>query len=652
MKPASAPPPAIRDVGLVHRARDDDEDLELQRPLEWSLIRRLFTYTAPVRRKLTWLSVFTLIRAAQLPALAWMTSLIITGPIARGDPAGLAWGIAGFALLALSTDGVFHFRQRYALEIGERVVTGLRAEVFARTQRQPMSFFHRVKLGRIIGRVTSDVEALRVGIQDVLFVSAIQAGQMIFAAVVMAWSDWTLFLVVLGLAPILWVINRHFRTRLSHYSRAASDSFSRITATLAESVNGIRVTQGFVRQERNAGLFRHLLADHSLFSIALARTSAILTPLLELNSQFFVAILLMFGGWRVVHGHMDIGALITFFLLANQFFAPIAIIGTQYNQALVAMAGAERVFKLIDTKPDWEDAPDAVPLPDPRAARGASEVTSDKGQVARAEGRQAGGAAGGAGMRVEFDRVTFGYDPARPVLHDVSFTAEPGQTIALVGHTGSGKSSIINLVAKFYLPTAGELRIDGREIRGLTGVSLHRQTGMVQQQNFLFSGTVLENIRAARPEATREEVRAAAARLDCIDVLDALPRGLDTDVGERGAALSVGERQLVCFTRALLADPRLVILDEATSAIDALTEARLQAALLKLLAGRTSFVVAHRLSTIRHADCVLVLDQGRVIERGTHRELLDRGGSYAALYRQFVQMDEGAPNGEKPVSKV
>lgn len=615
------PPPAIQipDRGLVRRIRDDDEEEEIQKPLEWSLIRRLFTYAAPVQGKLTALSVMTLIRSAQLPAFAWLTSLIINGPIAKGDQTALAFGVGAYALLALWTDGMFHFRQRYALEIGETVVNGLRAEVFAKTQRQTMSFFHRVKIGRIIGRVTSDVEALRVGIQDVLFVSAIQAGQMLFAAVVMAWSDWVLFLVVLGLAPLLWVINRHFRVRLSHYSRAATDSFSRVTATLAESVNGIRVTQGFVRQQTNAGLFRDLLADHSRYSIALARTSAILTPLLELNSQFFVAILLMFGGWRVYHGYMDIGGLITFFLLANQFFAPIAIIGNQYNQALVAMAGAERVFKLIDTKPDWEDAPGAVALPDPRAT-----------------------APGGAvpGMAVEFRGVTFGYDPARPVLHVVSFAAAPGQTVALVGHTGSGKSSIINLATKFYLPTAGELLVDGREIRTVTAQSLHRQTGIVQQQNFLFSGTVLENIRLARPEATEAEVRTAAARLDCLDILDALPRGLHTEVGERGAALSVGQRQLVCFTRAMLADPRLVILDEATSSIDALTEARLQRALVALLRGRTSFVVAHRLSTIRHADLVLVLDQGRIIERGTHAGLLALGGSYAALYRQFVQVDD------------
>lgn len=245
-------------------------------------------------------------------------------------------------------------------------------------------------------------------------------------------------------------------------------------------------------------------------------------------------------------------------------------------------------------------------------------------------------------MRVEFRNVTFGYDPARPILHDISFTAEPGQTVALVGHTGSGKSTIVNLAGKFHLPTSGAVLVDGRDLATVTGGSLHRQMGLVPQQNHLFSGPVLDNLRLGRPGATEAEVLAAAAALGCRDLFEALPRGLATEVGERGAALSVGQRQLVCFTRALLADPRLVVLDEATSAIDAVTEARLQDALVRLLRGRTSFIVAHRLSTIRHAHLVLVLDQGRIIERGTHPELLRAGGTYAALYRQFVQVDDDA----------
>jgi ATP-binding cassette subfamily B protein len=586
----------------------DREDEPRQRPLEFRLIRRLMSYTRPYAAKRNWLLLTVVLRSIQLPALTWVIAAVIKGPVERRDLAGVGWGAAGFAALAVFTQFVMHYRQRLALELGEAVVCDVRNALFAHLQRMPMKWFHRTKVGRVISRMTSDIEDVRIGVQEVLFVSLVQVGQMLVAAAAMLWYDATLFLIVLALAPVIWFINNHFHRRLSTALRNMRESFSRVTATLAESVIGIRVTQGFVRHEENARLFEELATDHSRYNTVVMRTHGLFIPLLELNNQVFIAVLLLIGGYRVLRPEAltNVGDLVGFFFMANLFFSPISVLGNQYNQAMTAMAGAERLFGLLDTPPEWSDPPDAIELP---ALSG----------------------------RIELEHVTFGYDPERPVLHDVSFVAEPGQTIAFVGHTGSGKTSIINLIAKFYLPTSGRVLVDGHDITRVSQDSLHRQMGIVLQQNFLFHGTVADNIRVGKPDAAFEEVVRAVRQLDCLDLLASLPRGFDTQVGERGVTLSVGQRQLICFARALLADPRILILDEATSSIDSQTESRLQAALRVLLAGRTSFVVAHRLSTIRHADQVLVLDHGRIVERGCHDELLRQGGVYASLYRRFAQ---------------
>jgi ABC-type multidrug transport system fused ATPase/permease subunit len=586
-----------------HEEREPDE-----RPLDMGLIVRLFSYTRPYARKRNWLLVAVVLRSIQMPSLTWLVAAIIRGPIAGGDGRGIAIGVLAFLALAMSTQVVMHFRQRLALELGEAVVFDLRNEIFSRLQSLPMSFFGRTKLGRIISRMSSDVEDVRVGIQEVLFVSLVLLGQMSVAAAFMLWYDAKLFLLVLGLAPVLWVINYYFRRKMSTALRLLRESFSRVTATLAESVNGIRVTQGFVRQDVNAQMFGELIADHAEYNATVNRTQGFFLPLLDLNNQFFVAALLLVGGYQVLQpgSTTDVGNLVGFLFMSTVFLSPITQLGNQYNQALTAMAGAERVFNLLDTRPDWVEPNSAAAL-DPMRGR------------------------------VEFHGLSFGYDPERLVLHDITFTAKPGETIALVGHTGGGKTSIINLIAKFYLPTSGQLLIDGVEIRRIKGESLHRQIGIVLQNNFLFSGTVLDNIRVGRPAASDAEVIDAVRQLDCLDLIESLPDGFQTQVGERGNSLSLGQRQAICFARAMLADPRILILDEATSSVDTITEARIQRALRVLLEGRTSFVIAHRLSTIRHADQVLVLDHGRIIERGTHASLLSADGHYADLYRRFVE---------------
>jgi ATP-binding cassette, subfamily B, bacterial len=572
-----------------------------QRPLDWGIVRRLYVITRRYARLRNALSAIVVLRAIQLPIVTWAMARVLAGPIAHRDPSGTAIGIAGFLALAAFTELCFVLRYRFALRLGEAVVHDLRDAVYAHLLRMPLGFFQRSPVGGLVARITSDIDVVRIGVQDVAFVSTVQAGTALISAGLMIYYDWRLFLVVAIMVPGVWTLVRRLRGRLGQAHRDQQESFSRVTATLAESVAGIREIQSFAREKASAGQFAALVRDHATYNMGAARHGAIIQPLLEWNGQLFLSLVLVIGGYQALVGGVPLAALIQFLFLSNGLFAAIPNLGNQYNQALAAMAGAERVFALLDTRPDWEDAPDAVALD-------------------RVEGA------------VQLDGVGFAYERDRPVLSDIALTVAAGRTVALVGATGSGKSTLASLVAKLYLPTAGRVAVDGRDLAGVSGASLRRHIACVTQDNFLYAGTVADNIRVGRPDASDADVRAAARALDVEALIDALPGGFGTEVGEGGTRLSLGQRQVICFARAMIADPRILILDEATSSVDVLTETRMQAALARLRAGRTSFVIAHRLATVRHADEIVVLDHGRVVERGTHAALLAANGAYARLF--------------------
>ncbi|MBV8881155.1 MAG: ABC transporter ATP-binding protein, partial [Planctomycetaceae bacterium] len=442
---------------ITYYAPPDEQDKD-QAPLQMGLIRRMLAYTRPYAWKRNALFALTFLRGVQLPMLAWMIGYTLKGPISRKDPAEIAWTAGAYLLLAFVTLVTLHFRYRYALELGESVVHDLRKDLFDKLMSMPMSFFNQTKFGRIISRMTSDIDNIRIGVQDVVFVMIVQGLQMTISAALMAWYNWELFSLMLVLAPLIWLVNRRYRREMSRRIRRMQESWSRVASTLSESVSGIRVTQAFVRQEINAAFFSELIDVHSENNVGVARAAAVYVPLLQLKSQLFLGAMALLGGYGALRGtgwmQVRVGDLVMFIFLANLFFEPVQIIGNQLNQALTAMAGAERYFRLIDQKPEWVDAADARPLPP-------------------------------IGGRVEFQDVRFEYQQGRPVLADISFTAEPGQTIALVGHTGSGKTTLVGLLQKFYRPNGGRVLVDGVDLEKTTGASLRGQMGSVQQNNFL-----------------------------------------------------------------------------------------------------------------------------------------------------------------------
>jgi ABC-type multidrug transport system fused ATPase/permease subunit len=585
-------------------------DLEEPRakPLDWTIIRRIWERMRPHRRTIFINLVLSMaiVGLELLPPL--FTKRIIDTSIKDRDLQSL--GIYSGIMLLTVAGIMLGWRLVIwrVVSVGNRIVFELREDIFRHLQRLSMSYFDRTKVGRIIARGTSDVNAMRQTVVWTLphLVNAFFA--IVGALGLMLWMNTRLFIAAMIVIPPFYVANTIFRKHASTAWRHVQEAQSRVTANIAENISGMRVVQAFTRESQNLEVFNHLQDEVYSSQIRAAQVFGIYAPTLDLIGAGGGIVILLYGGWLVWVGQAEVGTLVAFTMLLERLFMPIRQLGGIYQDTMQAMAGGERIFHLLDTKPDILDRPGAVELP-------------------RISGH------------ILFEDVNFGYLPDVPVLKNISFEAQPGQTIALVGPTGAGKSSIINLVCRFYEPQQGRICIDGHEITHVTLESLHRQMGLVNQVNFLFSGTIMDNIRFGRSDAPDEQVIAAARALGSHDLIMQLPNGYQTPVSERGQSLSLGQRQLICFTRALVANPRILILDEATSAVDTATETRVQVALNRLIEGRTSFIVAHRLSTIRRADLVLVIDDGRIIERGTHSQLLSLDGRYAQLYEQFIRSE-------------
>lgn len=571
----------------------------------WAAVRRLLAYLAPYRGEvaiaLIWLVIASGATAAQ-PALTGLVIDTALDAAATGQDASVLV-VPGLLLVAAAVVGWWSQRAQILRlgTAGQRALFEVREEVFATVQRLSVSYFENVESGDLMSRLINDIETLNSflsqGFRRILGAAlgllATLAGMLIV--------DWRLALVTLVVVPVMLGATRLFGYVARQAFRRRQEAIGDVSATLAEELAGIKVAQAFNRTEADRGGFVERNAANRDANVSASAVSSAFSPTLAVISAMATALVAAFGGWLAVQDLVTIGVVVAFFGYARAFFNAVSQLSSLYADTQSALAGGERVFALLDTESEVFDAP------------GAHELTTVKGGI-------------------EFRGVCFSYATGPQVLKSIDLVIEPGTTLAIVGPTGAGKTTLINLVPRFYDPSCGTVLVDGHDLKTVTMRSLRSHLGVVLQDPFLFAGTVADNIRYGREGATDAEVRAAAVTACADDFIDRLPEGYDTVVEERGSTLSTGQRQLIAFARAVLADPRILILDEATSSVDTRTEVLIQQALRELLAGRTALIIAHRLSTVRDADRIVVIDDGRIVEDGSYEELLAVGGRFAALH--------------------
>jgi ATP-binding cassette subfamily B protein len=577
-------------------------------------LRGLAEILAPYRWRVLAMFVSLVLATGAALAPAPLAKVAIDQGIQRHDMTAL-YVVVGIFLLSAVVYGVATYAQTYLVGwVGQRALQDLRLKLFAHLQSLSIGFYSRNIAGVVISRMTNDVEALDQLVEDGLATLIQSSLTLVGVVVILIVMDFHLALLTFLSLPLLFAGALAFRIASAGAYRLTREKIAAITGYLGETLSGIRVVRAFGQERQHVDRFQALNEENRAANMTTVNLNAAYFPAVELLSALVTVEILLIGGLEAINGHTSTGVVFAFIAALNNFFNPIQQLSQLYTTYQSGMAALDKIFGLLDERPEIVDAPGAVTLP------------QISGQIA-------------------FDGVSFRYgtgDDSAWALRDLDLVIEPGQTVALVGETGAGKSTFAKLVARFYDPTEGRVLVDGHDLRTVTAHSLRSQMGMVPQEGFLFSGTVRENISFGRPGASEAEIRDAASAVGADDFIMSLPQGYDTQVGERGIQLSAGQRQLVAFARALVADPRILVLDEATANVDVHTEGLIEQGLRRLVAGRTAIVIAHRLSTIQHAAKILVMEHGRIIEAGTHEGLLEVEGRYWELYRDWARQAAAA----------